>query len=220
MLLNLIATTITFRTLPGLNKVLNEPNSVNYGTTIIETKMNYIIYTRIAAVVLLLTVLVSLHIISLTFFNINYDAFIIDYTSLTLSTNLIPSAPKTAEEYKQKYHDSEEMKTVHDTKVKGIITQLKEVIVVVSSTGALVASNSISNLFPSSLNQFSITAVSLPRSNNQSGVSSSGNANQNGTGQSSSGTSSSSQNTNTNNMDLIDSNSNDLIYEDSNLELD
>ena len=95
MLLNFILTIITFRTLPGLNKILNETISANYGTTIIETKMSYVIYTRIGAVVLLLTGIVSLHIISLTFFNINYDEIIIDYASLTLSTNLIPSAPKT-----------------------------------------------------------------------------------------------------------------------------
>jgi hypothetical protein len=92
MLLNFLLTIITFRTLPGLNKILNETISINNGTTKIETKMSYIIYTRIVAIVLLLTGLVLLHIISLTFFNINYDAFIIDYTTLTLSTNLIPSA--------------------------------------------------------------------------------------------------------------------------------
>jgi hypothetical protein len=92
MLLNFILTIITFRTLPGLNKILNETILINNGTTKIETKMSYIIYTRIVAIVLLLTGLVLLHIISLTFFNINYDAFIIDYTTLTLSTNLIPSA--------------------------------------------------------------------------------------------------------------------------------
>ena len=59
MLLNFILTIITFRTLPGLNKILNETISANYGTTIIETKMSYVIYTRIAAVVLLLTGIVS-----------------------------------------------------------------------------------------------------------------------------------------------------------------
>jgi hypothetical protein len=59
MLLNLILTLITFRTLPELNKNLNETLSENYGTTKIETKMSYVIYTRIAAVVLILTGLVS-----------------------------------------------------------------------------------------------------------------------------------------------------------------
>ena len=59
MLLTSILTIITFRTLPGLNKILNEINLTNYGTKKIETKMNYIIYTRITAVILLLTALVS-----------------------------------------------------------------------------------------------------------------------------------------------------------------
>ena len=59
MLLLLILTIITFRTLPELNKKLNETILANYGTTIIETKMSYVIYTRIAAVVLLLTGIVS-----------------------------------------------------------------------------------------------------------------------------------------------------------------
>ena len=59
MLLNFILTIITFRTFPGLNKLLNETISTNYGSTNIETKMNYIIYTRIAAIVLLLTGIVS-----------------------------------------------------------------------------------------------------------------------------------------------------------------
>ena len=59
MLLTSILTIITFRTLPGLNKILNEINLTNYGTKKIETKMNYIIYTRITAVILLLTALIS-----------------------------------------------------------------------------------------------------------------------------------------------------------------
>jgi hypothetical protein len=59
MLLNLILSIITFRTLPGLNKTLNETISANFGTTKIETKMNYNIYTRIACVFLLLTGLTS-----------------------------------------------------------------------------------------------------------------------------------------------------------------
>lgn len=59
MLLNFLLTIITFRTLPGLNKILNETISINNGTTIIETKMSYIIYTRIVAIGLLLTGLVS-----------------------------------------------------------------------------------------------------------------------------------------------------------------
>jgi hypothetical protein len=65
MLLNLILTLITFRTLPELNKKLNETISGNYGTTKIETKISYIIYTRITAVVLLLTGLVSGQVLSL-----------------------------------------------------------------------------------------------------------------------------------------------------------
>jgi NADH:ubiquinone oxidoreductase subunit 2 (subunit N) len=59
MLLTSILTIITFRTLPGLNKILNEIILTNYGTKKIETKMNYIIYTRITAVILLLTALIS-----------------------------------------------------------------------------------------------------------------------------------------------------------------
>jgi NADH-ubiquinone oxidoreductase chain 2 len=59
MLLIFILTIIIFRTLPALNKNLNETISVKYGTTIIETKMNYVIYTRIAAVVLVLTGIIS-----------------------------------------------------------------------------------------------------------------------------------------------------------------
>ena len=59
MLLTSILTIITFRTLPGLNKILNEIILTNYGTKKIETKMNYVIYTRITAVILLLTALVS-----------------------------------------------------------------------------------------------------------------------------------------------------------------
>ena len=66
MLLNVILTIIIFRTLPGLNKKLNETISGNYGTTIIETKMSYIIYTRIAAIVLLLTGLVSQQVLVLS----------------------------------------------------------------------------------------------------------------------------------------------------------
>src|ERR1700761_2569545 len=54
MLLTSILTIITFRTLPGLNKILNEIILTNYGT-----KKNYIIYTRITAVILLLTALIS-----------------------------------------------------------------------------------------------------------------------------------------------------------------
>ena len=43
-----------------INKKLNETILANYGTTIkIETKMNYIIYTRIAAIALLLNGLIS-----------------------------------------------------------------------------------------------------------------------------------------------------------------
>ena len=90
MLLQLITTTIFFRTLPGLNKVLNEPNSVNYGTTIIETKISYF-YTRIVAVILLLLliVLASIHVL-----DSYYEEFIIDYTSLTLTINsIIPITP-------------------------------------------------------------------------------------------------------------------------------
>jgi hypothetical protein len=59
MLLLLILTIITFRTLPELNKKLNETILANYPTTKIETKMNYVIYTRIAVVALLLNGLVS-----------------------------------------------------------------------------------------------------------------------------------------------------------------
>lgn len=59
MLLTSILTIITFRTLPGLNKILNEIILTTNGTTKTETKMSYIIYTRIAAIVLLLIGLVS-----------------------------------------------------------------------------------------------------------------------------------------------------------------
>jgi len=59
MLLISIITIITFRTLPGLNKILNDLIKVTFETTKIETKMSYITYTRIAAVVLLLIGLVS-----------------------------------------------------------------------------------------------------------------------------------------------------------------
>ena len=59
MLLLLILTIITFRTLPGLNKQLNETISANYTNTRIETKMNYVIYTRIAVISLILIGLIS-----------------------------------------------------------------------------------------------------------------------------------------------------------------
>ena len=59
MLLTSILTIITFRTLPGLNKTLNEIISTTYGTNKIETKLSYVIYTRIAVVILLLIGLVS-----------------------------------------------------------------------------------------------------------------------------------------------------------------
>ena len=57
-----ILTIIIFRTLPGLNKILNEIILANYGNSElnkIETKLNYVIYTRITVVILLLTALVS-----------------------------------------------------------------------------------------------------------------------------------------------------------------
>jgi hypothetical protein len=66
MLLNLILSIITFRTLPELNKKLNDPISIYYGTTKLETKMNYIIYTRIAAVALILTGLASGQVLELS----------------------------------------------------------------------------------------------------------------------------------------------------------
>jgi hypothetical protein len=59
MLLTSILSIITFRTLPGLNKILNEINLATKGTTKIETKMSYFIYTRIAIIVLVLIGLVS-----------------------------------------------------------------------------------------------------------------------------------------------------------------
>src|ERR1700761_990632 len=59
MLLTSILTIITFRTLPGLNKILNEIILATTGTTKIETKMSYTVYNRIAAIVLLLIGLVS-----------------------------------------------------------------------------------------------------------------------------------------------------------------
>lgn len=70
MLLLSILTIITFRTLPVLNKKLNEIILVNYGTEgtamhKIETKMNYIIYTRITAIILLLTGVVSAQLLNL-----------------------------------------------------------------------------------------------------------------------------------------------------------
>ena len=51
MLLTSILTIITFRTLPGLNKILNENITTTISTTKIETKMSYIVYTLIVAVV-------------------------------------------------------------------------------------------------------------------------------------------------------------------------
>lgn len=59
MLLTSILTIITFRTLPGLNKTLNENITTTISTTKIETKMSYIIYTRITTVVFLLIALLS-----------------------------------------------------------------------------------------------------------------------------------------------------------------
>ena len=59
MLTTSILTIITFRTLPELNKKLNEIISATYINKKIETKMSYIIYTRITAIVLLLIGIVS-----------------------------------------------------------------------------------------------------------------------------------------------------------------
>lgn len=59
MLLTSILTIITFRTLPGLNQILNENIITTISTTKIETKMSYIIYTRITTVVFLLIALLS-----------------------------------------------------------------------------------------------------------------------------------------------------------------
>jgi|SRR6266849_2904740 len=59
MLLISILTIITLRTLPGLNKNLNEIVLPNYATNYIESRMSHIFYTRVSAVILILTALVS-----------------------------------------------------------------------------------------------------------------------------------------------------------------
>lgn len=59
MLLLTILIIITFRTLPGLNKNLNEIILANYGTTTIETKISFVIYSRMAVIVLVLIALIS-----------------------------------------------------------------------------------------------------------------------------------------------------------------
>jgi NADH:ubiquinone oxidoreductase subunit 2 (subunit N) len=65
MLLLALLTIIIFSTLPGLNKIKTEINLATNGTTKTEPKLSYIIYTRIAAVVLLLIGLVSVQVLGL-----------------------------------------------------------------------------------------------------------------------------------------------------------
>jgi|KBSMisStaDraftv2_1062788.scaffolds.fasta_scaffold120102_2 formate hydrogenlyase subunit 3/multisubunit Na+/H+ antiporter MnhD subunit len=65
MLLISILTLITLRSLPGLNKNLNEMFLKNYGTNKIKIKMSYIFYTRITAVILILTAFISAQFLSL-----------------------------------------------------------------------------------------------------------------------------------------------------------
>jgi hypothetical protein len=79
MLLLLILTIITFRTLPELNKKLNETILANYPTTKIETKMNYVIYTRIAVVALLLNGLVLMQDLVSSFSSLSFFSSLSNY---------------------------------------------------------------------------------------------------------------------------------------------
>lgn len=54
MLLISILIIITFRTLPGLNKNLNNIILATYGTIKIATKLSFIVYSRIATIILIL----------------------------------------------------------------------------------------------------------------------------------------------------------------------
>jgi hypothetical protein len=59
MLLISILTMITLRTLPVLNKTLNENILPHTQINFIESRMSHIFYSRVSAVVLILTALVS-----------------------------------------------------------------------------------------------------------------------------------------------------------------
>ena len=81
MLLTSILTIIIFRSLSGLNKTLNETISANIGSAIasqqhkIDTKMSYIIYTRITAIILLLTAIISAQVLALPEINEGFSIY-------------------------------------------------------------------------------------------------------------------------------------------------